>query len=301
VNRSALIYSAGVHGAVVALMVVGLPFFESTPPPMEPPTVILAEMVPIAEKSNPPPPSPKVEAPKPEPKPEPPKPEPAKALPPPPPPKSEPAPPPPPKPQAAAPEPTPAPKPKAPEPPKVAEAPPQPPKPQAKPTPPTPTPAPAPTEAKHFDATKLAALLNKIQKPVPQAPPPQTPAVQRAASPEVPQHNVPSNLSQPVTQSEKDFLRSQIERFWAVDPGARDAASLVVRVRVWLSPDGMVRGMPEIINQSDLKTTYAQSAGEAARRAILRAQPIKFPPGDVQRWVGNEIVLTFNPKEMIGG
>ncbi len=300
-HRSAFIYSAAIHVGVVVLAVVGLPFLEKKPPPPEPPTVILAEMVPIAEKSNPPPPSPKVEAPKPEPKPEPPKPEPAKALPPPPPPKAEPAPPPPPAKAEVAPEPTPKPLAK-PEPPKVAEAPPPPPKPQAKPAPPTPTPAPTPTEAKQFDATKLAALLNKIQKPVPQAPtPPQQPAPQRVAQQQVPQHNVPTNLSQPVTQSEKDFLRNQIEPLWSVDPGAREAATLVVRVRVWLNPDGMVRGVPEIINQSDLKTTYAQSAGEAARRAILRAQPIKFPPGDVQRWTGNEIVLTFNPKEMIGG
>lgn len=283
-------------------MVVGLPFFDRELPPPEPPTVVLAEMVPIAEKSNPPPPSPKVEAPKPDPKPEPPKPEPVKALPPPPPPKVEPAPPPPPQ-KVEVPEPAPAPKPK-PEPPKAAEAPkpsPAPPKPQAKPTPPMPT--PAPTQAKQFDATKLAALLNKIQKPAPQAPPPaERPAPQPAASQQVPQHNVPTNLSQPVTQSEKDFLRNQIEPLWSVDPGAREASSLVVRVRVWLNPDGMVRGVPEILNQSDLKTGYAQSAGEAARRAILRAQPIRFPPGsDVQRWTGNEIVLTFNPKDMIGG
>ncbi len=291
-------------------MVVGLPLFDPPPPVDEPPPVILAEIAPISEKSNPPPPVPKVEAKKEEPKPEPPKPQPVAAPPPPPPPPPPPVPqkaeaPPPPEPvKPPDAEPLPAPKAKPAEPPKVVEAkppPPAPPQPRAKPAPPPPEPAPPTNETKPLDITKLAALINKIQKPqAPQTPTPPSPTPAQAKP--VPPSPVPSRPDLPVTQSEKDFIRGQIERRWNVDPGARDANSLVVRIRMYLNPDGTVRGTPEILNQSDLKTGYAQSAAESARRAILMAQPIKFPEGsDPARWTRDEIVLTFNPRDMIGG
>jgi hypothetical protein len=207
--------------------------------------------------------------------------------------------------KAPDPEPLPAPKPKPAEPPKVVEAKPPPPapappQPRAKPTPPPPE-TPPPTQAKPADMSQIAALINRMQKPqAPQAPQPPSPTpAQSRPSPPSP---VPPRLDAPVTQSEKDFIRGQIERRWSVDPGARDANQLVVRIRFYMNPDGTVRGQPEILNQSDLTTGYARSAAESARRAILMAQPIKFPEGsDPTRWTRDEIVLTFNPRDMIGG
>ncbi|HTZ36432.1 MAG TPA: hypothetical protein VMB84_10440, partial [Stellaceae bacterium] len=69
--RSAMIFSALLHAAVIAAVVVDLPWLHSTPPSDPSPPVIEVEMANIADKTNPPPPKAEV-------KPAPPKPEPAK-------------------------------------------------------------------------------------------------------------------------------------------------------------------------------------------------------------------------------
>jgi hypothetical protein len=308
--RGALAVSAGLHVAVVAVAVFGLPFFfEDRVIEDQPPVVILAEMVPLAEKPNPPPPAPKVA--KPEPKPEPPKPEPVNTPPPPPPPppaaKPEPPAPTPPKEVQAPPEPAPVIPKEKPKPVEVAEPPPptpEPPRPKAKPTPPTQVQTPqADPKAPSFDQ-QMAALVNKLAKtpPAPQTPP--TP-VQAAAPRPSPPTNVPSRLDQPVTQSDKDFIRGQIERKWNVPTGARDAENLVVKIRFALNPDGSIRQKPEILDSGRMMRPgqeFFRAAAESALRAVLQAAPFKFPPGaDAERWARDEIELTFNPKDMLGG
>jgi len=301
--HGAMAISAVLHAGAVAVAIWGLPFlFEERKIDDQPPVVILAEMAPIAEKTNPPPPAPKVAKPEP-PKPEPPKPEPVKAPPPPPPPPAaqpEPAPAPPPKEVQAEPEPAPMPKAK-PKPVEVAEPPPmpEPPKPRAKPAPPQQVQTPqSDPKAPSFD--QVAALVNKLTKaqPTPPAPAQQTPVNSRP-SPPTP---IPSRLDQPVTQSERDFIRAQIEPKWNVDAGAKEAEKLVIRIRIAFNADGTLKGQPQIVNMGDLSTPYARSAAESARRAILIAQPIKFPPSmPRERWLNEEIDLIFNPKDMLGG
>ena len=304
--RAAMAISATLHAGAVVVAIWGLPFlFEERKIEDQPPVVILAEMAPIAEKTNPPPPAPKVAKPEP-PKPEPPKPEPVKAPPPPPPPPAaqpEPAPAPPKEVQA---EPEPAPLPKAkPKPVEVAEPPPpppEPPKPKAKPAPPQQVQTPqSDPKAPSFD--QVAALVNKLTKaaPTPPAPAQQTPVNSRP-SPPTP---IPSRLDQPVTQSEKDFIRGQIERNWNVPAGAKDAENLVVRIKFALNADGSLRQQPEILDSARLTMSgqeFYRAAAESARRAVLRSAPFKFPQGvDPDRWTREEIVLTFNPKDMLGG
>ncbi|MEK9971450.1 MAG: energy transducer TonB, partial [Ferrovibrio sp.] len=68
-QRSSYIFSASLHGGIVALALFGLPYWE--PKRDAEPPVILAEFAPIAEKTNVPKPQPKVVETKAEPKEEP--------------------------------------------------------------------------------------------------------------------------------------------------------------------------------------------------------------------------------------
>ncbi len=319
-HRSSYIFSASLHAGILALGIYGLPHLFDVPKDAEPP-VILAEFAPIAEKTNIPKPQPKVietKAPpkeepapeaKPDPKPEPPKPQPQAVAPPPPPP---PAPPEPPK-QAEAPkpapmpEPEPAPKPvpkpkevvEAPEPPKVEAK-----KPEPKPQPPRPKPQQRTEEkSKTPDFADVAALVNKMKAPPATQlnPAPQT--ASRTPPAAAPRAEGPSNPNLPISMSEKDFIRKQVEDKWQFDIGARDAHNLIVRIRFSLNPDGSLRSQPEIVDQARMympgQDNY-RAAAESARRAVLKAAPFQLPPGDREKWA-QEIILNFDPRQMLGG
>lgn len=298
-RRSAFIGSAVLHVGVFALAVFGLPFLperriEDAPP------VVLVDLAPITDVSNAPPPAPRTVEKPPEPKPEPPKQEATPAPPPPPPPqpvsKPEPPAPPPPPPKVAEPEPAPAPKP-LPKPKEVAEVPsPAPPKPVQKPTPPTL--AKADTKAKSFDLADIERSINLAakSKPAPAAP---QPVATPAPAPAV-RAQGPSNPNLPVSQSEKDFLRAQVEKYWNPDLGAKFAGELVVRVTFWINPDGTLKVQPTIVDRSKMGDPYYSAAANNAVRAVLRAEPFKLPPGDTARW-NQEIELRFDPKDMLGG
>ncbi|WP_428248044.1 hypothetical protein [Ferrovibrio sp.] len=294
-QRRSYVYSAAFHASLVAVGIFGLPYFERERVP-EPP-VILAELAPIAEKSNVPKPQPipveakqepkqEPEPPKPEAKPEPPKP--VTAAPPPPPPQPQP------KPVEAA-KPTPPP----PEPLPKPEVKPEPPKPVAKPEPPKPPAPPQQTQAKSPDFSSVAALVNKMQKPAPaqQQAQAQPQVAQRTPAPPAPRAVGPSDPSQPLSISEKDFIASQIYDKWALDCGRRDAREHVVRVQFQLNPDGSLKTQPEVLDAVRLYTqeNYRASA-EAARRAVFKAVPFKFPPNtDIAKFT-QEIVLNFDPR-----
>ncbi|MFC3674559.1 energy transducer TonB [Ferrovibrio xuzhouensis] len=318
-QRTSYIFSASLHAGILALAVFGLPYFQ--PDVQTEPTVILAEFAPIAEQTNVPKPQPKtVETkaePKPEPKPEvkeakpePPKPPPAAVTPPPPPPPPTPEPP---KKQVEAPKPAPMPEPEptpkpVPKPDKVADAPEPPkkkveaPKPVEKPAPPKPqTP---PQKSKTPDFADVAALVNKMQKTPPATQPNQAPQVASRTPPaSASRAEGPSNPNLPISMSEKDFIRKQVEDNWLFDLGAKDAENLVVRIRFSINPDGTLRTQPQIVDQARMYLPGQESyraAAESARRAVLKAVPFKLPPGDKEKW-GQDIILNFDPRQMLGG
>lgn len=300
----------------MAVAIFGLPYWEPQRE-LEPP-VILAEFAPIADKTNVPKPQPKaieskaepkdepVPEQKVEPKPEPPKPQPQAVAPPPPPPTPE-----PPK-QAEAPKPAPMPEPEpspkpvpkprevveTPEPPKVAEKP----KPQSKPAPPKPAQR-TEEKSKAPSFTDVAALVNKMKAP-PAAQPQQAPQTASRTPPAAaPRAEGPSNPNLPISMSEKDFIRKQVEDKWQFDLGAKDAQNLIVRIRFSLNADGTLRTQPEIVDQARMylpgQESY-RSAAESARRAVLKAVPFRLPPGDADKW-SQDIILNFDPRQMLGG
>jgi hypothetical protein len=104
---------------------------------------------------------------------------------------------------------------------------------------------------------------------------------------------------QPLTLSEVDALRAQIERCWIVQAGARYAEDLVVTLRVFLNPDGSLRSEPKVVEGDRLAADpFFRAAAESAIRAVLKCEPFKMPVTKYDRW--REIELTFDPREMLG-
>ena len=153
-----------------------------------------------------------------------------------------------------------------------------------------------------FNANRIAALLDKDDEKKPQ--PSRKKAdwkktVKRLSSEPTPSRARP--LSAPMSMSEIDAIRHQIQRCWSFPAGARNAEKLVIRIKVFLNTDGSLSKSPEIVG-SYYKTgdLYYDSAAESARRAVLKCAPLKYLPVDkYARW--REFTLTFDPREMLRG
>jgi hypothetical protein len=278
-ERGSFIFSAGLHVAVVLMLLFGLPhLFERKIAEDQPIAVQLVNIAPEthATQTNPTPPvpdakpeiaqaePPKPQPPKPQPKPEPPKAEPPKPEPP----KPQPPPPPP------------------PVPPPVEK--PQPPKP-APPPPPPPAPKPPAPKAKPDD-TSFDQLLKNLanRKPAPQE--------QQAEGPKRKSSQPIAPLAAQLSTSEIDLVKQQIEACWNVPAGARDAENLRPEFRVQMNQDGTVRAA-QLLNP-DPTNPFFQAAADSANRALLnpRCQPLKLPPEKYDQW--QTFTITFDPKDI---
>jgi outer membrane biosynthesis protein TonB len=290
-HRQSAIFSALLHLAVIVIAFFGLPQFRRPLPALAPPIAI--EVVTIAEVTNPPPGRKdvpevkKAEAEKPETR----------------------------KTPAAAEEPKPTEKvpekPKEPDEPKVAAVPKLPeklpekkeePKPEPKATvepaqprvkaKPKPKPEPQPKPVDMASVLKNVAKLKKDAQVAPK---------EQEAKPE-PRGAATNNPNKPLTISELDAIRRQIERCWNVPAGAKDAQDMVVEIHVDMNPDRTVHGY-QILNEARLRSdTFFRTMAESAVRAILRCgrdQPLQLPPDKYDTW--RSFTLSFNPREMLGG
>lgn len=301
--RGAIGISVVFHLTLVTAAWTGLPvLFEDT---IQEESPIIVELVTIAENTRAAPVTVRPEAPEPEPV----KPKPAKVelklLPPPP--AAKPVPPMPPAPKKVAallPPPTPEPKPKA------VEPPPPPPETRAAPKPPPPQPSRVdvrprtkpepPAKTPKFDASRISVLIDKTRKE--EAPEPEPEESKKFLQP-------PPILESPVrratignqlTVSEVDAIKYQIEQCWNVPAGARDARDLVIKIQISLKPDGSLKQQPVILGRDRMGDGFFRTAAESARRAVQRCTPLKnLPTSKYNRW--QDITLTFNPREMLGG
>ena len=306
--RGGTIFSLLLHVMAVLITLFGLPFLHTQPPVIEEPLVV--DLVPLGDITNPPPkqkptpeppredqkPEPKPEAPKPEPKTEPPKPAP-------------PPPAPPPKPEHAKPEP-PKPEPPKPEPPKPEPAPV--PKPEPKPEPKKEEPKkPAEKPKDNFDQLlksveklkqdeQFDQLLKTMDKTKPAPPTDQKPA-KNAAAPQAASNVKGSDLhnpDQPLSMTELDMIKAQIQRCWNVPAGAKDAANLIIPIRVRLQPDGTVISADFAGDMMRYSSDgFYRAASDSARRAVLSCSPLKAPPTKYETW--KDLTLRFNPQDML--
>ncbi|WP_417678414.1 cell envelope biogenesis protein TolA [Roseibium sp.] len=192
---------------------------------------------------------------------------------------------------APEPEPEPAPAEKAPEPAPEAAAP-EPIRtnvvPRTKPKPPRPTQTAEKPKEKDFKPNEIAALLNKVE-PTGGGSTSQDPA------------SLGSRLSQDtnvnMSQSELDALRGQIARCWSPPVGAVGAEDLKVRVKFGLDRSGQVSASPEVLNSNS--NPAFRAAASSAVRAVMRCAPYSLPASKYEAW--QEVIINFDPREMIGG
>ncbi|OFX14289.1 MAG: hypothetical protein A2516_07945 [Alphaproteobacteria bacterium RIFOXYD12_FULL_60_8] len=294
--RPALI-SVALHLLVILAAWFGLPDFFTPDPNLEEQAMIVdITNLQITDKTNLPPQVPQA-PPKEEPKPEPPKPEPPKPEPP----KPEPPKPEPPKPEPPAPKPPepPAPKPDA------VPPPPEPVKSDKPPPPPPPKPKEVKKDTKQDDLSSLLKSVEKLKEKTKSPPPsdqaPSEPDRQAFADQMAKAIKGSATnyvASQPLSVSEIDAIRSQVERCWNVPAGARYAEQLIVEVKVWFNPDGAVRDARINDPSNKMSDPFYRAAAESAQRAVVTCSPYTVPREKYESW--KEVTLVFNPRDMVG-
>jgi len=146
-----------------------------------------------------------------------------------------------------------------------------------------------------FDLDKIAALLNKDPSLEPKETQPEN------ADKPAPGKIARRGLDDVISRSERDALNQLIKSCmrdnWNPLVGTQEAEELVVRIKFSLKRDGTLRGTPKIANPSSNATF--QAAADRAMRAIRLCQPFELPADKYNVW--RDIILNFNPREMIQG
>ncbi|MEM6762005.1 MAG: cell envelope biogenesis protein TolA [Pseudomonadota bacterium] len=97
-----------------------------------------------------------------------------------------------------------------------------------------------------------------------------------------------------LTLSEKDALRSQMQRCWNPPIGLAGGEQIIVAVQIRLAPDGSVVNIDQIgnVGTSQLHAVAADSA----RRAVLQCQPYRLPVAKYDAW--KDVQVTFDPRDL---
>ena len=105
------------------------------------------------------------------------------------------------------------------------------------------------------------------------------------------------DASQPLSMSEKDAIRSQIENKWNAPIGAKDAQNLIVTLHIEVNPDGAVTKVDLAGGQARYNSdSFFRAAVESAKRAVMQASPLKNLPAD-KYGTWREMDMDFNPSD----
>ena len=112
--------------------------------------------------------------------------------------------------------------------------------------------------------------------------------------------NAQKTLNRPLSISEIDAFRARIEDCWSIPAGARDAANLVVTLRIFLNPDGTLARAPEVTELERMNRPgeeFFRAAAESAIRAVHKCAPYEMlPAAKYKTW--QDIKLTFDPRDI---
>jgi type IV secretory pathway VirB10-like protein len=102
-----------------------------------------------------------------------------------------------------------------------------------------------------------------------------------------------------ITMSEKQALRQQLSRCWNVLAGAKNAGSLVVRLRLHMNPDRTVERAELLNKQRYDNNPQFRAAADSALRAVQNpdCSPLKLPPEKYDQW--KVITIRFDPEKML--
>ena len=178
-----------------------------------------------------------------------------------------------------------------------------------KPAPPKVAPRPRPRPKQDF----ASMMLKTVQK-LKDAPPPEKPqkkeksfdekmaALINRKSVSTPERAQQAPLGKKLTISEIDAIRRQIERCWSVPAaiGAKDVQEMSVQVRLKLNQDGTLRES-RIVDRFRMETnTTYKAVAESALRAIRNPRCSRFNLPLQKFDVWKDMVLSFNPSDMVG-
>tara|TARA_B100000686_G_C16782160_1_gene972702 strand:- start:2321 stop:2812 length:492 start_codon:yes stop_codon:yes gene_type:complete len=103
----------------------------------------------------------------------------------------------------------------------------------------------------------------------------------------------------PLSMTELDSIRHQIQKHWNLPAGARDAHNMRVTLSISLGRDGTVLDVT-IANLVQAQTdTFFRAMAESAVRAVWKTEKIRYlSPEKYHLW--REMKLNFDPSDMFG-
>ena len=104
-----------------------------------------------------------------------------------------------------------------------------------------------------------------------------------------------------LTLSEEDALKAQIFGCWSIPLGLPYNENLLVRIKLKLKPDGTV-SKTEILDHARMNKPgqgFYKVLAESALRAVKLCQPLRVPTTGYERW--KELQLNFDAREMLEG
>lgn len=175
--------------------------------------------------------------------------------------------------------------------------------PEAEPTPPEPaeTPEPAPEKAKP-----------QPPKPAPPKPAPEKPKAPAKPAPQkerlgknwlasvigdTRKSAAPATISAQAAAGLAQAIRAQVQPCWNPPAGGADVSKLVTTLRLQFRKDGTIVGQPQVSGQGGVSgenQAYARQHAEAAKRAVLRCQPLQLPPDLYEFW--KDIEFNFDAR-----
>jgi outer membrane biosynthesis protein TonB len=105
-------------------------------------------------------------------------------------------------------------------------------------------------------------------------------------------------ISDVVTASQIDAIRSKIRKCWYIPAGLKNAKDITVDIKMELAEDGTVQ-KAEVVDKGRLASDADfRTAAESARRAVLdpECNPLPMPKGQHNLW--KDLELSFNPRDM---
>jgi outer membrane biosynthesis protein TonB len=141
-----------------------------------------------------------------------------------------------------------------------------------------------------FDASRIAALLDKRD-------PQRRAATGETLSP-TPALGVPTGNAPRLSQNEIDALRARLRECWNLPVGVAEARDLIVTVRIAFNKDGSLSNEPAVMNHGS--HPVFQVAAESALRAVRRCAPYSFMPmAKYESW--KDVIVDFDPRDMFRG
>ena len=104
-----------------------------------------------------------------------------------------------------------------------------------------------------------------------------------------------------LTLSEEDALKAQIFGCWSIPLGLPYNEDLLVRIKLKLDPDGSV-AKTEILDHARMNKPgqgFYKVLAESALRAVKLCQPLRVPSTGYERW--KDLQLNFDAREMLEG